>query len=99
LLKALGLQQRRPKKTRRATPAVTETPELPEGRRVQTDATKLTLDAGVAWVYLVEDVPSRSCLSVSVGGRLGQERAAAALQQGKQVLEPRYCGAAGYSMD
>jgi len=89
LLKALGLQQRRPKKTRRPVPAVTETPELPEGRRVQIDATRLTLDDGVAWVYLVEDVPSRSCLSISVGGRLGQERAASALQEGQQVLKHR----------
>lgn len=63
-----------------------ETPELPEGRRVQIDATRLTLDDGVAWIYLVEDVASRVCLSVSVAHRLSQERAALPLQEGHRVL-------------
>jgi hypothetical protein len=61
LLKDLGLQQRRPKKTRRPAPAVTESAEFPAGRRVQIDATRLTLDDGVAWISLVEDVVSRAC--------------------------------------
>ena len=86
LLKDLGLQQRRPKKTRRQAAKVTESADFPEGRRVQIDATRLLLDDGVAWVYLVEDVLSRVCLSVNVGQRLSQERAALALQEGRQVL-------------
>jgi transposase InsO family protein len=89
LLKDLGLGQHRPKKTRRPAPKVTESVDYPEGRRVQIDATRLSLADGVAWIYLVEDVLSRACLSVSVGRRLSQERAAVALEAGHHVLHER----------
>jgi putative transposase len=86
LLAAVGLAHERLKKKRRAAPAATAKAELPPGRRVQIDATRLTLGDGVTWVYVVEDATSRACLAVSVGRRLSQERAAQALQEGHRVL-------------
>ncbi len=80
----LGLQPPVPKKPRRATPAVTATPWWPPGRKVQIAATRLTLDDGVAWVYLVEDVTSRAGLAANAAHRLDQDRAAATIAQGQQ---------------
>ena len=90
LLAVLGLKHARPLKTRRAAPAVTAMAERPQGRRVQIDATRLSLMDGVAWVYVVEDVASRVCLAASVGRRLSKERAAQTLQAGHHLLQP--CG-------
>lgn len=81
-----GLQPPVPRKPRRATPAVTPAPWWPPGRKVQIDATRLTLDDGVTWVYLVEDVTSRACLAADAAHRLDQDRAAAAIAQGQQRL-------------
>lgn len=64
--------------------------ELPEGRRVHIDATRLSLADGVAWVYVVEEVASRMCLAASVGRSLSQERAAHTLREGSYLLQP--CG-------
>jgi putative transposase len=50
LLAGLGLEHERRPKKRRASPAVTVIAEFPEGRRVQIDATRLSLADGVAWV-------------------------------------------------
>jgi transposase InsO family protein len=86
LLTTVGLAHECLKKKRRATPAVTARAVFPPGRRVQIDATRLTLGDGVTWVYMVEDVTSRTCLAVSVGRRLSQERAAQALMEGHRVL-------------
>jgi len=86
LMGELGLQPPAPKKPRRATPAVTPPPQWPAGRKVQIDATRMTLDDGVAWVYLVEDVTSRACLAASAAHRLDQDRAAATIAQGRQLL-------------
>jgi hypothetical protein len=47
--KAVGLQPRRPSKTRRPAPKGTESADFPQGRRVQRDATRWSLDDGVAW--------------------------------------------------
>ncbi len=90
LLAGLDLEHERRQKKRRTTPAVTAMAELPEGRRVQIDATRLSLADGVAWVYVVEDVASRMCLAVSVGRSLSQERAAHTLQEGFYFLQQ--CG-------
>lgn len=85
-MRALGLQPPAPKKPRRATPAVTPPPLWPSGRRVQIDATRLSLDDGPAWVYLVQDVSSRVCLAATAAHQLHQDRAAATLAQGQQRL-------------
>jgi putative transposase len=61
LLAAWGLGHGRFKKKRRVIPASTAAAELPQGRRVQIDATRLSLAEGVTWVYVVEDVASRVC--------------------------------------
>jgi putative transposase len=87
LLAMLGLTHVRLRKKRRAPPAVTAMAALPPGRRVQIDATRLTLGGGVTWVYMVEDVASRACLAVSVGRRLSHKRAAQALQEGHRALQ------------
>jgi putative transposase len=89
-LAALGLQHERPKKKRRAAPAVTTGADLPEGRRVQIDATRLSLADGVAWIYIVEDVASRVCLAINVGRSLSKERAAHTLRAGQNLLQQ--CG-------
>jgi putative transposase len=89
LLATLGLAHEHREKKRRATPAATAMAELPPGRRVQIDATRLILGDGVTWVYVVEDVASRACLAVSVGRRLSQERAAQALLEGHHALQQR----------
>jgi putative transposase len=88
LAAALGLRHERFKKKRRAIPASTTTTELPQGRRVQIDATRLSLADGVTWVYVVEDVASRVCLAASVGRRISKERAAHTLQAGSRFLQP-----------
>jgi putative transposase len=90
LLAELGLKHERRPKKRRATPGGGAMAELPEGRRVQIDATRLSLADGVAWVYVVEDVASRMCLAASVGRSLSQERAAHTLREGSHLLQP--CG-------
>jgi hypothetical protein len=59
--KDVGLQPRRPQKTRRPPPQVTESADFPQGRRVQIEATRLTLEDGVAWISLVED-GGRGCV-------------------------------------
>ena len=83
----MSLQHERPKKKRRPTAAVTAGAEFPTGRRVQIEATRLSLADGVAWIYIVEDVASRVCLAVNVGRRLSKERAAQTLQVGHNVLQ------------
>ena len=86
LMGELGLQPLPPvKKSRKKQPVVAEQ-DWPQGRRLQIDATRLSLDDGVAWVYLVEDVNSRQCLSASVAPNLSQERAAATLLAGHEHL-------------
>jgi putative transposase len=55
---------------------------LPKGRRVQIDATRLSLADGFAWVHVVGDVASRVCRAACVGRSLSQERAAHTLHEG-----------------
>ena len=56
LLGELGLNPPPPRKTRKPSPAVVAPPEWPAGRRVQIDATRLSLADGVCWVSHVLDV-------------------------------------------
>lgn len=86
LMGELGLQPPPPAKKQRPKHDVVAEQYWPEGRRLQIDATRLSLDDGVAWVYLVEDVNSRQCLSASVAPNLSQERAAATLLEGHHEL-------------
>lgn len=86
LLKDLGLSQAVIRKPRRQTPPIQGETEWPEGRRVQIDATRLSLADGVSWVYLVEDVASRMCVATSVGPSVNQERAAETLRAGRDRL-------------
>jgi putative transposase len=86
LLRALGLCQATIRKPRRPKAAIEMEEEWPEGRRVQIDATRLSLADGISWVYLVEDVASRVCLASSVGPSVSQERAAATLLAGRDRL-------------
>lgn len=82
----LGLKRERPKKTRRPSPAVTPSCELPEGRKVQIDATRLSLGDGAAWVYIVQDVSSRACLAIKAVRSLSKTLAAEALQEARALL-------------
>ena len=86
LLRALGLSQAMIRKSRRPKVAIQAEEAWPEGRRIQIDATRLSLADGVSWVYLVEDVASRVCLASSVGPRVSQERAAETLLAGRDRL-------------
>jgi transposase InsO family protein len=89
LMGELGLQPPPPRKKQREKHEVTAVEDWPEGRRLQIDATRLKLDDGVAWVYLVEDVKTRQCLAASVASNLSQERAAQTLLDGHQQLTAR----------
>ena len=86
LMGQLGLQPPAPVKKARPRTAALAPSAWPAGRRLQIDATRLTLDDGVAWVYLVEDVASRQCLAASAASRLCQHRAAETLRAGDQQL-------------
>ncbi len=86
LLRTLGLSQPTIRKPQRPKPAIQMEAEWPEGRRVQIDATRLSLADGVSWVYLVEDVASRVCLASSVGPSVSKERAAETLRSGRDRL-------------
>ena len=56
LLGELELNPPQPRKTRKPTSEVVAPPDWPAGRRVQIDATRLSLADGVCWVYHVLDV-------------------------------------------
>jgi len=86
-LAVLGLKHPWQRKKRRTAPASAAMPALPEGRRAQIDATRVSLADGIAWVYVGEDGASRVCLAASVGRRLSKERAAHTLQAGHQLLQ------------
>ena len=63
------------KKPRYPAPDITPTIDYPPGRRTQIDATQVRLEAGKAWVYLVEDVLSRALLAIRAVRSLSQEAA------------------------
>jgi putative transposase len=60
--------------------------KLPKGRRVQMDATQVIYGQEKAWFYLVQDIPSRSCLSIKPVKHLCKLAAATTLKEAEQQL-------------
>lgn len=86
ILDELGLLQKPVKKPRRPIPEVTSSLEFPSGRRLQIDATCAQLENGKAWLYLVEDVPSRALLAIRAVYNLSKEIAQEVLAEAIGVL-------------
>ncbi len=86
LLGELELNPPQPRKTRKSPVKVTAPPDWPAGRRVQIDATRLSLADGVCWVYHVLDVQSRVVLASKAVRSLSMQLAKAALDEGVAVL-------------
>ena len=86
LLGELGLNPPQPRKTRKPSPDVVAPPDWPAGRRVQIDATRLSLADGVCWVYHVLDVQSRVVLTSKAVRSLSMHLAKAVLDEGVAVL-------------
>ncbi len=86
LLGELELNPPQPRKTRKPSPDVVASPDWPTGRRVQIDATRLSLADGVCWVYHVLDVESRVVLASKAVRSLSMQLARAALDEGVAVL-------------
>ena len=86
LLGELGLNPPQPRKTRRPSPEVRAPPEWPAGRRIQIDATRLSLADGVCWVYHVLDVESRVMLASKAVRSLSMQLAKQVLDEGIAVL-------------
>ena len=86
LLGELGLNPPQPRKTRKPAAAVVALPGWPRGRRVQIDATRLSLADGVCWVYHVLDVQSRVVLASKAVRSLSMQLANQALDEGVAVL-------------
>lgn len=73
-------------KPRREVPEPTPAPELPEGRRVQMDATQVVYGQHKAWFYLVEDTTSRVLLNIKPVKQLCKLAAATTLKEAEQTL-------------
>jgi len=86
LLGELGLNPPQPRKTRKPSPDVVASPDWPEGRRIQINATRLSLADGVCWVYHVLDVQSRVVLASEAVRSLSMQLAKVALDEGVAVL-------------
>lgn len=86
LLAELGLNPPQPRKTRKPATEVVAPPDWPTGRRVQIDATRLSLADGVCWVYHVLDVESRVVLASKAVRSLAMQFAKTALDEGVSVL-------------
>ncbi len=86
LLGELGLNPLQPRKTRKPSADVVSPPDWPAGRRVQIDATRLSLADGVCWVYHVLDVESRVVLASKAVRSLSMQLAREALDEGIGVL-------------
>ena len=86
LLRELELNPPQPRKTRKPTAAVAIPADWPAGRRLQIDATRLSLADGVCWVYHVLDVQSRVVLASKAVRSLSMHLAKAALDEGVAVL-------------
>ena len=86
LLGELGLNPPQPRKTRKPSADVVAPPDWPAGRRVQIDATRLSLADGVCWVYHVLDVQSRVVLASKAVRSLSMQLAREALDDGVDVL-------------
>ena len=88
LLGDLGLNPPQPRKTRKPCKDIVPPPEWPAGRRLQIDATRLSLADGVCWVYHVLDVASRVVLASKAVRSLSMQLAKEALEAGVDVLRP-----------
>jgi putative transposase len=73
-------------KPRRELPEPTPAPDLPEGRRVQIDATQIVYGQHKAWCYLVEDIASRTLLSIKPVKQLCKLAAATTLREAGHQL-------------
>ncbi|UFA51723.1 integrase core domain-containing protein [Deinococcus radiophilus] len=82
----LKVQRPVPRKKRRPSACPTSIVLWPAGRRVQVDATRLSLPDGICWAYLVLDVESRALLHIEVVRNLSASSAVTALQRGVYVL-------------
>ena len=85
-LAELDLSVKVKRKPRAKLPEATPAAKLPEGRRVQMDATQVVYGQEKAWFYLVKDISSRTCLSIKPVKHLCQFAAAGTLKQAGQVL-------------
>lgn len=85
-LSELNLNPPQPRKTRKAKTLVTPPVEWPSGRRVQIDATRLSLPDGTCWVYFVLDVESRAVLASRATRSLSKHLAKLTLDEGVAVL-------------
>ncbi|MGL4609135.1 MAG: integrase core domain-containing protein, partial [Trueperaceae bacterium] len=87
-LKSLGLNPKQVKKVRRKVPGVVPVTAWPAGRRVQLDATQLSLaDGSKVWVYIAIDVASRSCLLLRAVRNLWQHSASDVIAQAVASLK------------
>ena len=86
LLGELGLNPPQPRKTRKPSVDVAAPPDWPTGRRIQIDATRLSLADGVCWVYHMLDVESRVVLASKAVRSLSMQLAKATLDAGIAVL-------------
>ena len=86
LLGELGLNPPQPHKTRKPSADVVAAPDWPVGRRLQIDATRLSLADGACWVYHVLDVESRVVLASKAVRSLSMQLAKAALDEAVAVL-------------
>lgn len=89
----LQLNPPQPRKVRKAPPKVTAEQDWPPGRRVQIDATRLSLPDGVCWVYFVLDVESRVVLASRVVRSLSMHLATLTLDEA--VAQLRQLGVQG----
>lgn len=87
ILTELDLTVKPKAKLRRELPEPTPAAKLPEGRRVQMDATQVAYAGGKAWVYVVEDIASRTCLSIKPVKHLCKLAAATTLKEARQKLQ------------
>ena len=86
---ALGernLQPPLPRKTRKPSVKVSVPQDWPEGRRIQIDATRLSLPDGVCWIYFVLDVTSRVVLASQVVRSLSKHLAKLTLDEAVAIL-------------
>jgi putative transposase len=87
-LKSLGLNPSQIKKARRKVAGVVPVSAWPAGRRVQLDATQLSLANGSkVWVYIAMDVSSRTCLLVKLVRNLCQHIASEVICQAVSSLK------------
>ena len=75
-----------PRKIRKPSTKVSAPQDWPEGRRVQIDATRLSLPDGVCWIYFVLDVTSRVVLASRVVRSLSMHLAKLTLDEAIAVL-------------